>query len=147
MDGFKNYAVSTVSLAPAPQTTGVKLSVRDVSVFPTSPPFNLTVYAPNTDPIETKAEIVTVTQIIGRSFAITRGAEGTTRKPIASGYIVEQRPTKAFYESIASSGTVGPQGPQGIQGPAGAVGPQGPQGIPGVDALSVAQIMARTLGT
>ena len=88
MTAFTNFSYATVATAPSPATSGTSLTLTtgQGAYFPTQFPFNCTVWPAGVQPLETNAEIVTVTGISGDTLTITRGAEGTTPVSIAVGY-------------------------------------------------------------
>jgi len=90
-DQVANFAYSTVAIAPTPATTGTSLTVQpgDGAKFPT-PPFNVTVWPNNVQPIQSNAEIARVTNIVGDSFTITRGQENSSAQSIAAGWQIAE---------------------------------------------------------
>ncbi len=106
-DAHANLAYSTLAIAPAPAISGGTLTVQagNGALFP-APPFNCTVWPPSVTPLETNAEIVRVTAIVGDAFAITRAQEATTAKALLVGYQIANTITKKVITDIeaASSG-------------------------------------------
>ena len=86
-DAHKNFAYSTVAVAPNPSTTGTSLTVatNQGSVFPATP-FNAVVAPAGALPLSSTSEIVRVTSISTDTFTIVRSQEGTTAQAIAVGY-------------------------------------------------------------
>lgn len=89
-DAHKNFAISTVAVAPSSPTGGTSLSVfaGDGTKFP-AVPFNAVIWPINTQPVTANAEIVRVTNISGDVLTITRNAEvgGTSRSVIVGDQI------------------------------------------------------------
>lgn len=85
-DAHKNFAISTVAVAPSPPTTGTSLTVTsgEGAVFP-AVPFNATVCPPGVLPTNVNAEIVRVTARSGDVLTITRTQENTNARTIAVG--------------------------------------------------------------
>jgi len=85
-DQHKNFAYSTVATAPAPASSGTSLVVAagDGVKFPT-PPFNATVWPPNTLPITSNAEIVRCTALATDTLTISRTQEGSSARAISIG--------------------------------------------------------------
>lgn len=85
-DAHKNFAYSTVSVAPSPASSGTSLTVgtSEGVLFPTVP-FNATVWPVTQLPTSTNAEIVRVTNIAGDVFTITRTQESTSARSILVG--------------------------------------------------------------
>lgn len=138
MDDFRNFAVSTVALAPTPPTTGTSLTVASGAgvYFPVAP-FNVIVCPAETLPMATNAEIVRVTAKAGDVFTILRMQEGSQVRVIVAGDQIYAGLTEKLIDDLFAAMTPGPQGPIGPAGPTGATGPpgpQGPEGTAGVDA-------------
>ena len=91
MDALKNFAYSLVATAPSPATSGTSLTVTagQGSYFPATP-FDATVWPANSQPSNTNAEIVRVTNVTGDVLTITRAQYGTTAQSIAVGYQIAQ---------------------------------------------------------
>ena len=91
MDSLKNFAYSLVATAPSPATSGTSLVVTagQGSYFPTTP-FDATIWPSGTQPTNTNAEIVRVTNVSTDTFTITRAQYGTTAQSIAVGYQIAQ---------------------------------------------------------
>jgi len=85
-DAHKNFAYSTVLVAPSPATSGTSLTVftGQGALFPAAP-FNAIVWPTGTNPLASNAEIVRVTAIAGDVFTITRTQESTTARAIIIG--------------------------------------------------------------
>lgn len=85
-DAHKNFAYSSVAVAPSPASSGTSLTVAsgDGTLFPTTP-FNCTVWPPGVLPLASNAEIVRVTNIAGDVFTITRAQEGSSARSILVG--------------------------------------------------------------
>ena len=134
MDAYHNFAISLVSIAPTPPSTGLTISVVDGSQFPVAP-FNAVVCPPLTLPTAANAEILRVTAKVGNQFTIVRQQEGSSARGIGVGDQIYQTFTEKFITDLFAAMTPGPPGPQGPAGPAGtpgATGPQGPAGASGV---------------
>jgi microcystin-dependent protein len=82
-DAHKNFATSSVQVAPAPAATGLSLTVGagDGAIFPVAP-FNATVCAQGQIPTVNTAEIVRVTAKAVDVFTIVRQQEGTAARNI-----------------------------------------------------------------
>jgi hypothetical protein len=85
-DAHKNFAYTTVAVAPSPATSGLSLTVATGkgALFP-APPFNASVWPVNTIPLQSTAEIVRVTNIVGDVLTISRAQEDTTARTILVG--------------------------------------------------------------
>jgi hypothetical protein len=84
-DKRKNFAISTVTTAPSPASSGTSLSVADGSLFPTVP-FNAIVFPATASPLITNAEIIRVTAVSTNDFTtIVRQQEGTSARTIIVG--------------------------------------------------------------
>lgn len=83
---FKNFAITTVSVAPSPADTGTSLTVATSAgeLFP-EVPFNVTVWPTGEIPLSTNAEIVTVTNRVGDVFTIERQKESSSSRSILVG--------------------------------------------------------------
>jgi hypothetical protein len=114
-DAHANFAYSLVDLAPVPPVAGLSLEVAAGSgaLFPT-PPFNCTVWAANSGPVSTNAEIIRVTAIVGDVLTIIRGQEGTTPRAIVAGDQIANTITAKTLTDIevlsSSSGMGSPEG-------------------------------------
>lgn len=82
-DAHKNFAYSTIAVAPGPPLTGLTATVQagDGTKFP-AVPFNAVVWPLNTFPLVSNAEIVRVTGIAGDVFTFTRTQEGSGNRAI-----------------------------------------------------------------
>ena len=91
MDALKNFSYSLVATAPSPATSGTSLVVTagQGSYFPTTP-FDATIWPSGSQPTNTNAEIVRVTNVSTDTFTITRAQYGTTAQSIAVGYQIAQ---------------------------------------------------------
>ena len=91
MDSLKNFAYSLVATAPSPATSGTSLVVTagQGSYFPTTP-FDATIWPSGSQPTNTNAEIVRVTNVSTDTFTITRAQYGTTAQSITVGYQIAQ---------------------------------------------------------
>ena len=91
MDALKNFAYSLVATAPSPATSGTSLVVTagQGSYFPATP-FDATIWPSGTQPTNTNAEIVRVTNVSTDTFTITRAQYGTTAQSITVGYQIAQ---------------------------------------------------------
>jgi hypothetical protein len=85
-DAHKNFAYSTITVAPSPATSGTSLTVftGQGGLFP-APPFNAVVWPTASNPLASNAEIVRVTAIAGDVFTIVRTQESTTARSIILG--------------------------------------------------------------
>jgi len=83
-DAHKNFALSTLTNSPG--TGGTTFSVSDATQFPTTFPFNATVWPSASQPKSSTAEIVTVTSVSTNDFTVTRGAESSTVQNVVSGW-------------------------------------------------------------
>src|SRR4051812_7815487 len=83
-DAHANFGYTTVTAAPAPAGSGTSLTVTDASVFPAAP-FNATVWAAGEIPLESNAEIVRVTAVVGNVLTIARAQEDTSARSILVG--------------------------------------------------------------
>jgi len=86
MDAHKNFAYTTVLVAPVPATSGTSLTVQ-VGRGPSFPatPFNAVVCVAGALPVNTNSEIVRVTNIAGDVLTIVRAQEGTVARTILIG--------------------------------------------------------------
>ncbi len=85
-DAHKNFAYSTVAVAPIPATSGTALTVASGqgSLFP-AVPFNATVWPAGVQPSAANAEIVRVTLIVTDVLTITRAQESSSARTIVTG--------------------------------------------------------------
>ena len=138
MDQFRNFAISTVALAPVPPTSGTALTIAaGDGVYFAPVPFNVVVCPAGTLPTAPNAEILRVTAKAGDVFTIARMQEGSQARNVVAGDQIYQGLTEKLIDDLFAAMTPGPQGevgPQGPAGPQGPVGPQGPEGTAGVDA-------------
>ena len=91
MDALKNFSYSNVATAPSPATSGTSLVVTagQGSYFPATP-FDATIWPSGTQPTNTNAEIVRVTNVSTDTFTITRAQYGTSAQSITVGYQIAQ---------------------------------------------------------
>ena len=91
MDALKNFSYSLVATAPSPATSGTSLVVTagQGSYFPTTP-FDATIWPSGSQPTNTNAEIVRVTNVSTDTFTITRAQYGTSAQSITVGYQIAQ---------------------------------------------------------
>lgn len=89
MANFKDFAASTVAIAPSPATTGTSLSVQsgDGASFPT-PPFYITATPPGQLTKLSTSEKLLVTNVSTDTFTITRAQGSTTAKEITAGWTI-----------------------------------------------------------
>lgn len=128
MENFANNAQSALAQLGGINSTVSVFTVASSLSFPL-PNFRVRV----------DDEIMIVTNVVGNSFYVTRGAEGTIASPHRYGATVTHILTAGALRSISNSGTVGPTGPAGptgapgpaITGPAGPTGPVGSAGPAG----------------
>lgn len=85
-DAYKNFAVSTVTTAPSPATSGTSLTIPsgESSRFP-AVPFNAVVCPADELPVPTNSEVVRVTANSSGSLTITRAQESSTARSIVAG--------------------------------------------------------------
>lgn len=85
-DAHKNFAYSTVAVAPTPAASGVTLDVAagTGTLFP-AVPFNATVWPTGVQPTAANAEIVRVTNIATDTFTVTRTQESTSARTVIVG--------------------------------------------------------------
>lgn len=85
-DARKNFAYSTVAVAPTPATSGTSLTVATGTgvLFPVAP-FNVTVWPTTAQPTTANAEIVRVTAVVADVLTIERAAESSTARTIIAG--------------------------------------------------------------
>lgn len=86
-DAHKNFAYSTVRVAPTPAASGTTLSLQvgDGAKMPAAP-FNMTVWPAGALALASNAEIVRVTAISGDDLTITRAQEGSSAQAVAVGF-------------------------------------------------------------
>lgn len=121
-DAHKNFAYSTVVVAPSPHTSGTSLEVAtgDGALFPAAP-FNATVWPINEQPLSSNAEIVRVTAIVGDVLTITRAQEGSFARTVIVGDQIAATITAKTLTDVEVS-VPGATGPTGATGPVGATG-------------------------
>lgn len=104
MDAHKNFAYSTIAVAPSPQVNGTSLTIfaGDNGKFPTVP-FNAVAFPPSVQLTVLNAEIIRVTNVNGDIFTITRGQEGSTARPLDIGYIIAAGITAKTITDIESA--------------------------------------------
>jgi hypothetical protein len=83
----KNFAYSTIAVAPSPATSGTSLTVKagEGTLFAT-PPFNAVVWPSNSNPTVYNAEVIRVGAVSTDTLTIARSQEGSTAQPIGVGY-------------------------------------------------------------
>jgi hypothetical protein len=103
-DAHANLAVSAVSTAPTPATTGVILLVTTGHGvrFP-AVPFNATVWPTGAAPTPANAEIVRVTARTTDTLTIVRAQEGTTARSIVVGDQIAATVTKKTLDDIEAA--------------------------------------------
>lgn len=86
MDDHKNFAISTVAIAPSPSLSGNSLVIKagTGSSFPTAP-FNATIWPVNEIPTSTNATIVRVTVKSSDTLTFTRSQESSINRAIIVG--------------------------------------------------------------
>lgn len=99
MDAHKNFAVTDVTVAPSPATSGTSLTVTDASVFP-AVPFNATICPTGSIPTPANAEIVRVTNIAGNVLTITRTQESTSARTVIVGDLIACTATAKVFTDI-----------------------------------------------
>src|SRR6059036_1426461 len=132
-DAHKNFAYSTVAVAPSPALSGTTMEVAagGGAEFP-SAPFNATVWPVSQIPLSANAEIVRVTAIVGDVLTLVRAQEGTAARTVVVGDQIAETITAKSLEDIEAA-IPGPTGPAGADGPTGPTGPAGTDGLDGVD--------------
>jgi len=89
-DPHGNLAYGTVATAPSPPNSGttLTLAVGQGATFPNPGAigYNATVWPPNVIPLQSNAEIVRITAVVGDQLTITRTQEGSTAKSILTGW-------------------------------------------------------------
>jgi hypothetical protein len=95
-DALKNFAYSTVLIAPSPATSGVTVVLQsgDGAKFPVAP-FDVTFWPAGVQPLTTNAEIARCTTKVTDTLTITRAQYGTTARTVVVGDQVCQ-PIDAF---------------------------------------------------
>lgn len=103
-DAHKNFAYSTVGVAPSPVASGTSLDVAvgDGALF-SAPPFNCTVWPAGSSPRSSNAEIVRVTGKTGDTFTIIRAQEGSSARSIIAGDQIAQTITAKTITDIEDS--------------------------------------------
>jgi hypothetical protein len=102
IDARRNFAVSTVAVAPSPASTGLALTlaVGGGALMPASA-FNAVCWPPGVQPSASNAEIVRVESITGNSVALSgRGQEETPAKSIEAGWQFADALTAKTIEDI-----------------------------------------------
>jgi hypothetical protein len=104
---FKNFAITTVAVAPSPSTTGTSLTVATSAgvLFPDTP-FNATIWPIGEVPLVDNAEIVTVTNITGDVFTVTRQQESTNVRSVIVGDQIAATITAKTAHNIKNMNTV-----------------------------------------
>lgn len=102
-DAHKNYAYSTVAVAPAPASSGTSLTVQngDGARFPATP-FNTTIWPAGVQPTSSNAEIARCTNIVSDTLTLTREQESTVAQSIVAGYQIEAGITAKTLTDIES---------------------------------------------
>ena len=80
-DAHTNFAYTFITNTPS--TGGTTFTVDSYSTFPTTFPYNATVWPATGQPTSATAEIVTITGRSGNDFTVTRQAEGTSAMNVA----------------------------------------------------------------
>lgn len=104
-DAHKNFAISSVTIAPSPASSGTTLTIAtgDGVKFPATP-FNAVVYPVNTSyPTLGNAEIVRVTGISTDTFTIVRTQEGSSARSILVGDIIYNAETIKSFTDIENA--------------------------------------------
>lgn len=104
-DAIKNFAYSTISVAPIPATSGTAITVAsgDGTKFP-AVSFNATVWPAGQNPTTANAEIVRVTVIATDVFTITRAQEGSAARTIVVGDQIAATITAKSLTDIQTNG-------------------------------------------
>lgn len=88
VDPHSNFALTTVSGAPSPATSGTSLTGTSLTNFPDPASvgaYNAVIWATGTTPISSNAEIVRVTAKSGSTLTITRAQEGSSARSVIIG--------------------------------------------------------------
>jgi hypothetical protein len=103
-DGHKNFADSTVAIAPSPADLGNQLQVQpgEGALFPNAP-FNAPAIPPGVKATLQNSEIVRVTAIDGDTLTIIRAQEGTSAKKIGVGWFIGDAITAKTLTDIEQS--------------------------------------------
>ncbi len=96
MSKLTNFALSTVSVAPSPATSGTTLTPTSVATFPASAPFRVVAWPSGQLPTAANAEVMLVTGVSAGVWTVKRAIEGSTAQSIVSGYQVQLAETSAF---------------------------------------------------
>lgn len=85
-DAHKNFAYSTVAIAPSPASSGTSLDVESGhgTRFP-AVPFNAVIWPNGTRPLAVNAEVVRVTGISTDTLTIARTQEGSSARSVVVG--------------------------------------------------------------
>lgn len=85
-DAHRNFAYSTVAVAPIPATSGTLLTVAagDGAKFPV-PPFNVTIWPVSAFPVVENAEVARVTGIAGDDLTVVRAQESSSARAVLVG--------------------------------------------------------------
>lgn len=105
MDAIKDFAISTIAVAPSPTTSGVTLSVDSGhgDRFPqpsTDGECNLVIFPEDEQPLSSNAEKVRLTGRVGDTLTITREQEGTTARDIQVGDIIMLGVTAKYFNDL-----------------------------------------------
>jgi len=86
VDDHKNFAYSTVASPPSPAQAGTSLTVTSGhgARFPT-PPFNVTLWPRNVQPLADNAEVARVTNVVGDMLTIVRAQESSVARAVRAG--------------------------------------------------------------
>jgi hypothetical protein len=103
-DAHANFPYSTIAVAPSPATSGLSLTVASGEGvrFPV-PPFNVSVWPANSNPLTSNAEIVRVTAIVSDVFTIVRIQEATSARTIVVGDQIAASITKKILTDIEAA--------------------------------------------
>jgi hypothetical protein len=108
-DPVRNFAITTVDVAPSPASSGTTLTPDDAMLFPdpdAEGAFNVIVWPASEQPDSTNAEILRVTALAAGAWTIDRAEEGTDARSIDPGDQVMLGPTAKTITDLAAGGAV-----------------------------------------
>lgn len=100
-DAIKNFAYSTIAVAPSPELSGTTATVAtgDGTKFAVG---NATVWPPSVEPTVANAEIVRISLVSTDTLTFARTQEGSTNQSIATGWQIQQGVTAALLAQYAA---------------------------------------------
>lgn len=100
----KNFSSSQVASPPVPAISGTSLILAPGGglLFP-SPPFNVTIFPSNSQPLASNAEICTVIAIATDTLTLVRTAEGSNSRAILAGDSIANTITAKVITDIEQS--------------------------------------------